>query len=288
MQKAVVIGGGAIGVASAYYLERSGWHVTVVNSGDIGRGCSYGNVGLVTVSHSNPIPGPGVIPQALRWMLRKDSPFYVRPRLDPELIRWAWLFRRYCNRGAAESGYRALLGLSRVSFNLFGQLHETLDFFYERKGLLHVYLGKDAGESAKRDRDSMESAGFTARLFDREGVQGFEPALSERARAGLFIEGEAHGFSYGYVQALTASLDKGNADVLSKRAVSDVRIDNGRVRGVLVQSPEEEIRADLVVLAAGSWTPLIAKKLGVSIPLQPAKGYSCTIDTFPTHPACPF
>ncbi len=286
-QKAVVIGGGAIGVASAYYLERSGWHVTVVDSGDIGRGCSYGNACLVTASHSHPIAGPGVISQALRWMLRKDSPFYVRPRLDPELLRWAWRFRQYCNRGAAESGYRALLGLSRLSLDLFEQLHEILDFFYERKGLLHVYLGEDAGDSAKKDRDSMESAGFAARLLDRDGVLGFEPALSERARAGLFIEGEAHSFSYGYVQALAASLEKGKADVLSNRAVSDVRLENGRVRGVVVQSPEEEIEADLVVLAAGSWTPLIAKKLGVSIPLQPAKGYSCTIDTFPNAPSVP-
>jgi D-amino-acid dehydrogenase len=231
--------------------------------------------------------GPGVISQALRWMLRKESPFYIRPRLDPALLRWAWRFRRYCNFDDAESGYRALLELSRLSLDLFEQLHETFDFFYERKGLLHVYLGEDAGESAQKDGDAMESAGFATRLFDRDGVLEFEPSLSERARAGLFIEGEAHGYSYGYVRALSEFLEKGDSVVLPNRAVSDMRISNGRVRGVRLQSPEEEIEADLVVLAAGSWTPLIAKKLGLTIPLQPAKGYSCTVDIFPGAPTVP-
>jgi D-amino-acid dehydrogenase len=180
-----------------------------------------------------------------------------------------------------------LLDLSRLSLGLFEQLHETFDFFYERKGLLHVYLGEDAGKRAEEDRDAMETAGFAARRFDRDEVLEFEPALSERARAGLFIEEEAHGHCFGYVQALTAFLERSETKFLSNRSVSDIRLDNGRVQGVRIQSPEEEIDADLVILAAGSWTPLIAKKLGVSIPLQPAKGYSCTIDTFPGAPRLP-
>ena len=86
MPSAIVIGGGGIGVASAYFLNRSGWDVTVIDKGDIGHGCSYGNSCLIVPSHSDPIPGPGVIGQALKWMARADSPFYVRPRIDPGLL----------------------------------------------------------------------------------------------------------------------------------------------------------------------------------------------------------
>ena len=118
MPSAIVIGGGGIGVASAYYLNRSGWDVTLVDKGELGHGCSYGNSCLIVPSHSDPIPGPGVIGQALRWMGRRDSPFYVRPRLDPSLLRFFWQFRRYCKPTAAERGFRALLGLSRASLEL--------------------------------------------------------------------------------------------------------------------------------------------------------------------------
>ncbi len=91
-QKAVVIGGGAIGIASAYYLSQSGWQVTVVDSGEIGWGCSYGNACLIVPSHSHPLPAPGVMGQALRFLLKKDSPFYIKPRFAPESFHWSWSF----------------------------------------------------------------------------------------------------------------------------------------------------------------------------------------------------
>lgn len=131
-----MIGGGAIGVASAHYLQRSGWEVTLIDRGEIGHGCSYANSCLIVPSHSRPLPGPGVLGQALRWMRRRDSPFYLRPRLDPGLLRWAWQFRRFCRPEAAEHGFQALLALSRASLALFEELAQTpgLDFFYQRKG----------------------------------------------------------------------------------------------------------------------------------------------------------
>jgi hypothetical protein len=107
--RAVVIGAGAIGIASAYFLRRSEWDVTVVDRGEVGQGCSYANSCLIVASHSEPIPRPGVIRQALRWMLKNDSSFYIRPRLDVELVKWGLGFRRHCNAAAAKSGSRGSL-----------------------------------------------------------------------------------------------------------------------------------------------------------------------------------
>lgn len=285
--KAIVIGGGAIGVASAYYLGQSGWRVTVIDSGEIGRGCSYGNLCLITPCHSSPIPGPGVIAQAVRWMLKGDSPFYIRPSHVPKLIGWGLSFRRYCTKEAAHKGFDALMKLSRLSLELYVDLSQKLDFFFERKGLLHVYLTEKGFEGAKAERDTFEAAEFDVRLLDKKDTLDLEPALSDRVRGGLFIEGEAHGHSFGYVQAVADELRRSGATLLENRPVSRILVDTGRAKGVLVTSPEEEITGDIVVLAAGSWTPSLAKSAGISVPLQPAKGYSCTIDTYPGAPSVP-
>ncbi|MBI2878486.1 MAG: FAD-dependent oxidoreductase [Candidatus Rokubacteria bacterium] len=289
MPRAVVIGGGAIGVASAHYLEGTGWEVTLLDRGEIGRGCSYGNSCLIVPSHSHPIPGPGVLGQALRWMLRRDSPFYVRPRLDPGLLRWAWQFRGFCRPEAAARGFEALLALSRASLPLFEELARTpgIDFFYQRKGLLHVYLSDRGAAGARHEQEVLERAGFRVRLLSGPETLEFEPALSPRVRGGLYIEGEAHGHAFGYVRALAAHVEKRGARVLPHRAVSRIVVERGRVDRVVTASPVEELPADLVVLAAGAWTPELAASLGIRIPLQPAKGYSCTIDDFPGSPRVP-
>ena len=168
--RAVVVGGGGIGVASAYYLNRAGWNVTLVDKGGIGRGCSYGNAGLIVPSHSEPIPGPGVIGQALRYMTKSDSPFYVRPRLDAGLLRFFWQFRRYCNAAQAKRAFAALLGLSAGSLDLYEELRREgdADFFFERKGAIEVALTKDGLEQFRHAHDALEAAGFNTKLLSRD------------------------------------------------------------------------------------------------------------------------
>lgn len=291
---AVVAGGGAIGVCSAYYLSLAGWRVTLVERSEIGRGCSYGNACLIVPSHSHPLPAPGVFGQALRWMGRRDSPFYIRPRLDPALLRWAWQFRRYCTPEAARRGFDALLRLSRASLQLYEELAHSTDFFFRRQGLLHVYVSDAGFAGARREQEELGHAGFRARLLSREEAREFEPALGDRLRGALFIEGEAHADSYRFVRALAAACEERGVRVLERQAVARVHVTGGRARSVIVEpaSPAEagdaeELQADVVVLAAGAWTSALAAPLGIRIPLQPAKGYSCTIDAQGGVPAVP-
>jgi D-amino-acid dehydrogenase len=276
-------------MASAYYLQRSGWSVTVVDRGEVGRGCSYGNSCLIVPSHSEPIPGPGVIGQALRFMLSKTSPFYIRPRFDPGLISWGWKFRSYCNEDAARRGFDALLALSRGSLTLYRELtaSKEADFFFERRGLLEVYLSENGLEARRRDCARLESHGFTATTLSRDEVLSFEENLSPSVRGGLFISSEAHGLSYGYVQALARTVESRGGRIATGRPVSGFLAANGRVTGLSLGGPREELRADVVVLAAGAWSRSLAESLSLDIPLQPAKGYTCTIDSFEGAPAVP-
>lgn len=288
-QQAVVIGAGAIGVAAAHSLDEAGWRVTLVDRGEVGGGCSYGNACLVVPSHSHPVPGPGVVVQALRWMLRPDSPFHVRPRLDRDLFRWLWQFRRFCSAAAAERGFAALLALSRLSLELFDRLVPDggVSFFFERRGLLNVYLSAAGTDLARRERATLERAGFRVRLLSGAEARALEPALGEGVRAGLFVEGEAHGNCLEYVRALAAALGRRGVRLLTGRAVTRVVVERGRVTGVALGAPGEELSSDLVVLAAGVWTPELARPLGIEIPLQAAKGYSATVDSYPGAPTLP-
>ena len=274
-------------MASAHYLSLAGWQVTLVERDEVGRGCSYANAGLIVPSHSHPLPEPGVISQALRWTTRPDSPVYVKPRLDWALLRWAWQFWRACRPDAAERGASALLALSRASLELFEDLRSHLDFFYQRKGLLHAYLSDEGVAAAGHERDAMQQAGFRSRLLSQQETLEFEPALSPHVRGGLYIEGDAHGNCFDYVWAMAAGLGARGVRVLTHRAVARILVAQGRVKGILTSSPSEEIPADLVVLAAGVWAPALAAPLGIRIPLQPAKGYSCTIAVYPGGPTMP-
>jgi D-amino-acid dehydrogenase len=288
-RRAVVVGAGVVGVASSYYLQSSGWEVTLIDRGEVGRGCSYGNACLIVPSHSQPLPGPGVIGQALRWMLRSDSPFYIRPRFDPGLLRWAWQFRRHCTREAAEKGARALLALSRLSLELYQEIVESgeASFFFERRGCLEAYFSAEGCEEGRKERDALVAQGFRARLLAREEALSFEPALAPAVRGALFVEGEAHGFSYGYARSLASTVQHRGARILTGRPVARILRSSGRVSGVALENPAEDVEADVVVLAAGSWSAALARTVGVGLPLQPAKGYSSTIDTFSWAPRIP-
>ncbi|HSF17037.1 MAG TPA: FAD-dependent oxidoreductase [Vicinamibacteria bacterium] len=287
--RAVVVGAGAIGVASAYFLVRSGFDVTLVDRGEVGHGCSYGNACLIVPSHSDPIPGPGVIGQALRWMVRHDSPFYIRSRFDPSLVAWGWKFRRYCNREAVQRGYAALAGLSRGSLALYDELTSAkeADFFFEKRGLLEVYLTPNSVKRGRSELDLLTQNGFPARLVTANEARELEPALSPAICGGLFIESEAHGHCYGYVRALAGSVQESGGRVVTGRPIERIVVSNRRVQGISLGDPPEEIAADVVVLAAGCWSRSIAQSIGIDIPLQPAKGYSATIDAFEGGPRIP-
>ena len=92
--KVTVIGGGIIGLCSALYLKKEGFEVEIVEQNDFSNNCSYGNAGLVAPSHIIPLASPGMISKGIKYALNPASPFYIKPVMDPDLIKWAWNFYR--------------------------------------------------------------------------------------------------------------------------------------------------------------------------------------------------
>jgi len=144
----LVIGGGVIGVAVAYYLAMQGRSVTLIEKENICSGSSFGNAGLIANGFAIPMAAPGVLRQGLKWLLDAESPFYIKPRLDGDLIRWLWQFRGACNEKQMRQSIAVLLSLGQASFDLFDELlaKEDIEFGYERKGRLILFTSESSFE----------------------------------------------------------------------------------------------------------------------------------------------
>ncbi|WP_328430977.1 MULTISPECIES: NAD(P)/FAD-dependent oxidoreductase [unclassified Streptomyces] len=278
----VVLGGGVVGLCTAYYLAEAGLAVEVVERRGLGSGVSRGNAGWICLSHSTPVPAPGVVRYALRSLGRPDSPLYLRPLPDPAFVRWLWRFWRSSTPAAFRRGYAAVAELNRTTFDLFDGLREAgVDTTLTRPGMVHAFLSPaEARHHLAVQREMADgryplpddvTTGDEARLLD--------DALSPGVRAAYLVEGEGvvdpEAFAHGLGQALAAAGVKvhENAEALGFRTtggqVTAVRTDLG------------EIPCDVVVIAAGMRSSRLLGALGHPLPLQAGKGYSFSVDLDP-------
>src|SRR5688500_5191423 len=146
MRHAVIVGGGVIGAACAYYLARDGWRVTILEQNRFGSGCSHGNCGYISPSHVLPLAEPGVVLKTLKWMLKGDAPLYVKPRIDFALWSWMTRFARRANRRAMLESAHALVPLLRSTSRLYEELltTEAFDAEWERVGCWFIYRTPEA------------------------------------------------------------------------------------------------------------------------------------------------
>jgi D-amino-acid dehydrogenase len=281
----IVVGGGLVGSACAYYLRKAGWNVTIVDKGKFGMGCSHANCGFVSPSHVLPLAMPGAVGRALKAMMSQDSPFYIKPRLNYALWRWLWHFARRCNqRDMLESGrgIQALLNSSRA---LFDQLiaSEAMDCEFEPHGLLFVLQSAHAMEHfADNDRFLRENFGLGARRIDGDAVNDFEPALKPGLSGGWLYENDAHLRPDRLMSAWEIVLQRLGVTIREQCEVNGIVRDAGTARKLATS--QGELSAEAFVFATGAWTPLLEKHLGCKVPIQPGKGYSITM---PRPAICP-
>ena len=282
-----VVGGGVIGLCAAHSLSRRGASVTVIDRDRCGAATSWGNAGWVTPGLAAPVPAPGVVRQALRWMLDPESPFLIRPRLDPAFLAWGVRFWRASGAARYRAGLRATLDLARPTHELFDALAaDGVDFEMHRDGLLYLVRTAEAVGSWRAMYDELAELGFDGQveLLDREGVRALEPGVADGVEAGLLARVERH----VRPESLTAGLRR----ALLARGVTieegaDVTGLVERGDGWTVATEGGAIDADRVVVAAGVWTRELLAPLGLRIPLEGAKGYSVTAPaggSAPHHP----
>lgn len=272
-----IIGGGIIGLSTAYYLQKNGHEVTIVDQGDLSDGCSYGNAGMIVPSHFIPLAAPGMISKGIRWMFNSSSPFYVKPRLDFDLLKWGAQFYKHSNRQHVEKSAVALKEISLLSKAMYRQLAKDLpfDFNYQERGLMMLYKTTEAEREERETAALANSYGIDARILSLEEIQSLEPEVKMSARGGIYFPGDAHLTPHAFMNGLKDHL-KNKISFELNTEVTDFAIDNGKIK--TIKTSKSEFAFDHVVIACGSWSGNVSRKLNLNLPMQAGKGYSFTLN----------
>lgn len=272
-----IIGGGIIGLSSAYYLTKAGHKVTIFEQGDMKDGCSYGNAGMIVPSHLVPLAAPGMISKGIRWMFNSSSPFYVKPRLSGDLIKWGYHFYKSATKEHVAKSAPALKDVSLLSKAMFKELSGELpfDFGYHERGLMMLYQTKETEHEEKETAALANAHGIEAHILSPEQVQRLEPDVKVSVRGGVYFPGDAHVTPQLFVTQLKKYLKDKGVVIKDQTSVTDFIVENGKVE--VVKTAIGEYTFDEVVLATGSWSASVAAKLNLYLPMQAGKGYSFTL-----------
>jgi D-amino-acid dehydrogenase len=271
-----VIGGGAVGVACAWYLAERGARVVLVEQGELASGASYGNAGWIFPSHATPLPAPGVVGQALRWLFDAESPFYVKPRLDLALARWLAGFLR----ASTAERMRRTFGLHRelslaslVSYEKLAKL-PGMDFGFARSGLVVACATRAGLDEMRAEYLLLRAHGGDGELLDSDALPARAPALAGDLAGGVFYPEHAHVHPARFVEALGRAAAARGVAIRTRTEVLAFEVEGGRVvRALTTRGP---VQAEQFVLAAGAWSPRLARSLRLRLPVESAKGYSLT------------
>lgn len=277
-QKVGIIGGGIIGLSCAYFLQQSGHQVTIIDKGDLTDGCSMGNAGMVVPSHIIPLASPGMISKGIRWMFNASSPFYVRPRLSGDLIRWGYLFYKHATTKHVQRAIPALKELSLFSKSLYQEWSKQLpyDFGYHERGLLMLYRTEEAGHEEAATAHIANGHGLVAKILSAGEVQELEPQVKVSVKGGVFFPGDAHLTPQLLTKGLINYLEAHGVEIVLGQNVQSVLVEDKKIKTVKTNSNEWNF--DQVVIATGSWSGEFCKLFGLSLPMQAGKGYSFTVD----------
>ena len=288
MKDVVIIGGGAVGLWCAWHLHQAGRQVTIVDKGDFTDGCSFGNAGMIVPSHFIPMASPGIISKGIQWMFKKDSPFYIRPRFNLELAQWLWSFYRSSTKKHVAESVALLRDLHTESRELYRQLNQSTDFNFgfEQKGILMLF------KSAAAERDELEMAetaqqlGIDAIHLTPEKLKQVEPGIQMDVRGAVHYPGDAHITPHVFMRQMVNQLKQEGVVFLPGKEISGIH-DHGSTGAEASTADGDILRAQKIVVAAGSWSGKLLKKTGYRLPMQDGKGYSMTLERPSLKPSIP-
>lgn len=282
-ERVVIVGGGVIGLCSAFYALKKGFPVTVIEREAAGGdNCSMGNAGMVVPSHFTPLAAPGMISKGLRWMLNPESPFFVRPRLSLELMRWGWIFYRHSTERHVAACRELLRDLNLESRRLFAELAEEEDFGLLKRGLLMLCktlhgLDEEA-EVAKEARE----IGLRAEVLDAAATALLDPGITMDVAGAVYFKDDCHLSPSRFMASMRRRVLAAGGVIESGVVIDGIETRGGKVSAV--RGNGRRFEGEKFVIAGGSWSAGLLKMVGVNLPLQAGKGYSLTLDSPPELP----
>jgi D-amino-acid dehydrogenase len=279
--KVLVLGSGVIGTAVAYYLAKAGHEVEVVDrqSGPALE-TSYANAGEVSPGYSAPWAGPGVPVKAIKWMLMQHSPLVIWPLLDPAMWRWGAMMLANCTARAYALNKSRMVPLAEYSRDCMKALRAETGISYDDRaqGTLQLFRTQKQLDGIGGDVAVLRQYGVPFEVLDRAGFCAVEPALKltqEKFVGALRLPGDETGDCFKFSQRLAEMAAGLGVRFSWNTRIQSLQVGGGAITGVFTDAGL--LQADRVVLALGSYSPLLLKPVGLSIPVYPVKGYSITV-----------
>ena len=281
----LIVGGGVVGLCTAYYARQRGHHVTVVERGaPEDDGCSFGNAGFIVPSHCVPLAAPGMVAKGLRMMLNPESPFYLRLRWDRDLWRWSWLFYRAANAAHVAACAPLLRDLHLASRRLFDELADLTgnEFGLTPSGLLVLCRSAPGLREERETAELVRKLGLQVEVLTPEEAKRLEPNFQMNITGAVYYPQDGHLVPERFMATLRRLAADRGVQLSFSTEVAGWRVDHNRV--IAAQTNRGDISADEFVIAGGSWSGRLTGQLGLRLPLQAGKGYHLTLPRAKTKP----
>lgn len=272
-KKVVIIGGGIIGLCSAYYLQKEGHQITVVDQSNLDTGASYVNAGFLSPSHIIPLSAPGVMKQGLKWMFNASSPLYIKPRLDLDFLKWTWAFNKSCNTKHVQKSASVIRDISLMSQELYKDIKEVENFtcHYDEKGLLMLCQTEKMFEEEINAANLAQDLGLKVSEVNLEEINKLEPDVEINALGGVHYKCDHHSTPDEFMKEMKMYLRQNGVKFFINEKVEDLEINDEEIKAIITN--KQKLKADEFVLSAGSWSGILSKKLRLKLLLQAGKGY---------------
>ncbi|MBN9053802.1 MAG: D-amino acid dehydrogenase, partial [Rhizobiales bacterium] len=279
--KVIVLGAGIVGVTSAYQLARAGHEVTVVDrQPGPALETSFANAGEVSFGYCSPWAAPGIPMKAMKWLFMEHAPLILRPKVDMAMLRWMAQMLRNCTSERYAINKSRMLRLADYSRVSIAALREETGIAYDERmqGTLQLFRTQAQLDASAKDVKALAADGIPYEVLDPEGCIRVEPALAhvrEKIVGGLLTPKDETGDCFKFSNALAAKAAELGVTFNYGSIIRGLDVEGGRVTGVV--TAHGRLQADAVVVALGSFSPLLVRPHGIRLPVYPVKGYSLTI-----------
>lgn len=269
-----ILGAGVIGLSTALYCARRGMQVTIIDQKTAQRdGCSFGNAGMIVPSHFIPLAAPGMVQLGLKWMWNPESPFYIKPRLDLDLLSWGLHFWKAATAQRVAAAAPILRDLSLLSRQCFENI--GLDFGLVKKGLLMLCKQQQTLEEEAHMASQANALGIPAQVLDAKATAALDPNVTIDVCGSVYFPKDCHLSPTRFISALETELTRLGVQFLWETEVKSFKVEDRTLRAI--NTTRGQIEGHEVVLCGGVWSADLAKSLNLKLPMQAGKGYSLTL-----------
>ena len=274
MKSVTIIGAGVIGLSTALYCARRGMKVTLIERNLPQRdGCSFGNAGMIVPSHFIPLAAPGMVKLGLKWMWNPESPFYIKPRLNLDLITWSLRFWQASTQKKVDRAAPVLRDLSLLSRQCFEEI--GLDFGLVKKGLLMLCKKQQTLDEEAHMAARAHALGIPADVLDAKATAALDPSVTMDVAGSVFFPKDCHLSPERFVAAIEDELKQHGTEILWQTKVLGFATEGEHLKAV--KTSQGEVPTDELVLSGGVWSDEIVRSLQLKLPMQAGKGYSLTL-----------